>query len=484
MTSNKAVVRRYIEQVLNRGDMAVAAELLASNYQRHVSPAAPSITADLQKQRLAVVRAAFPDWQLTVEDILAEGDRVTFRATIHATHQGPFHGIAPTGKPIRVSALEILRIDNGKVVEHWGGADVYSLLFQLGAVGSKWGTSMGAQKAIPAFLTKELVQNGHADQINDRGQIVGFINIPGTPINRAYLWESGMPTELNPRLAGKQGYVSDGYPTDIKYIKESYALAINNCGQIAGYVVNSATDKKRAFFLEDSGVTDLKTLGGKSSVANAINDCGQIVGTSSAIVGGQGMAFLWQKTTGMINLGTLPGMSSSEADGINNAGEIVGRCSDPIEPDAPLYRAFLWRNGEMMPLATLGGKNSAAHAINDCGQIVGESDIENGDTHACLWQDGTPTDLGTLGGDSRAFAINDRGEIVGVSTPDKPAHSWDLTVDFAVYWPEGKPGPMKLGAENTIANDINILGQVVGNDTHAVSSNRAFVWTPTSFLWI
>jgi predicted ester cyclase len=131
---NKSLVRRYVEQILNRGNMAVADELLAPDYKRYTSPTAVPLTVDVQKQRLAGIRAAFPDWHLTVEDMIAEGDRVAFRATIRGTHMGVFQNVAPTGKQVTVSALDIVRIEKGKFIEHWGGPDLLNLLQQLGAV--------------------------------------------------------------------------------------------------------------------------------------------------------------------------------------------------------------------------------------------------------------------------------------------------------------------------------------------------------------
>ena len=131
---NKLLVRRYVEQILNRGNMAVADELLAPNYKRYISPSAVPLTVDVQRQRLAGIRAAFPDWHLTLEDIIAEEDRVAFRATIRGTHKGAFQNVAPTGKEVTVSALDIVRIENGKFIEHWGGPDLFNLLQQLGTV--------------------------------------------------------------------------------------------------------------------------------------------------------------------------------------------------------------------------------------------------------------------------------------------------------------------------------------------------------------
>lgn len=131
---NKSLVARYVDQILNRGNMKVADELLAPDYKRYVSATAVPMTVDVQRQRLTGIRAAFPDWHLTVEDMIAEGDRVAFRATIRGTHNGVFQSIAPTGKEVTVSALDIVRIENGRFVEHWGGPDLFNLLQQLGAV--------------------------------------------------------------------------------------------------------------------------------------------------------------------------------------------------------------------------------------------------------------------------------------------------------------------------------------------------------------
>ena len=131
---NKSLVCRYVEQVLNSGNMAVVDELIAADYKRYVSPTAAPLTVDVQKQRLTGIRAAFPDWHLTIEEMIAEGDRVAFRATIRGTHEGVFQNVAPTGKQVTVSALDIIRIDNGKLIEHWGGPDLFNLMQQLGAV--------------------------------------------------------------------------------------------------------------------------------------------------------------------------------------------------------------------------------------------------------------------------------------------------------------------------------------------------------------
>ncbi len=129
--SNKEIIRRYIEQIWNRGNLAAADEFLAPNYIRHIAAAPAPLDRDQQKQRLAGFRAAFPDVHLTIDDLFAEGDRVALRVTIRGTQRGKFQNIEPTGKSVSVAALDIVRFENGKMIEHWGGPDLFALLQQL-----------------------------------------------------------------------------------------------------------------------------------------------------------------------------------------------------------------------------------------------------------------------------------------------------------------------------------------------------------------
>ncbi len=131
---NKSLVRRYVEEVLNGGKLEVLDDMLSPHYKRYLSPTAAPLTPEVQKQRLAGFRAAFPDIHLTIEDLIAEGDRVAFRMTLRGTHQGTFQGIAPTDKQVIVFAFDVVHIENGRFSEHWGGPDLLTLLQQLGAV--------------------------------------------------------------------------------------------------------------------------------------------------------------------------------------------------------------------------------------------------------------------------------------------------------------------------------------------------------------
>ena len=129
--ANKAFLRRYIEEVWEKQNPAAVDDFLAQDYRRYRSPTTAALTREGQKQLLTGFRAAFSDIKLTVEEMIAEGDRIAFRSTMRGTHQGEFLGIAATGNPVTVRLLDVIRIQDGKIVEQWGGPDTYDLLRQI-----------------------------------------------------------------------------------------------------------------------------------------------------------------------------------------------------------------------------------------------------------------------------------------------------------------------------------------------------------------
>jgi steroid delta-isomerase-like uncharacterized protein len=131
---NKAHVRQYLEEAWNKGNVGIIDELMTSDYARYMSGPTQSLNRDGQKQRITTFRKAFPDLHLTIDDLIAEGDQVVFRITLRGTHQGAFMGISPTGKPVTVTAIDIARFVNGKIVEHWGQMDALGLMQQLGVI--------------------------------------------------------------------------------------------------------------------------------------------------------------------------------------------------------------------------------------------------------------------------------------------------------------------------------------------------------------
>ena len=129
---NKALVRRVLEEFYNRGNLDIADELFAPNFVNH-DPAVP-MAGDLEmlKQQTAARSAGFPDGMTTIEDLIAEEDRVTKRWAYQGTHTSDWNGIPPTGRRVTVSGITIYRLEGGKVAECWWGYDVLSILQQLG----------------------------------------------------------------------------------------------------------------------------------------------------------------------------------------------------------------------------------------------------------------------------------------------------------------------------------------------------------------
>lgn len=130
---NEDLLHRYIEEVWNQDDPDAVERFLDVSYQRHISPSRPPLGRDEQIVRLRSLRTAFPDIRLTVEDVVASGDLVWFRGTMRGTHLGELLGLAPTGAEVTVGLIDIWRVVDGRVVEHWGGPDMFDLFRQLGA---------------------------------------------------------------------------------------------------------------------------------------------------------------------------------------------------------------------------------------------------------------------------------------------------------------------------------------------------------------
>jgi len=131
---NKAIVRRFIEQVLNGGDVAAADQYMTAQPLEHDPWPGQPPTLEGWKQGLTALRTALPDYRFTIEDLIAEGDKIVVRGTSRGTHKGEFMGIAPTGKQFVMTELHIVRIADGKIVEHWGNHDDLGMLQQLGVV--------------------------------------------------------------------------------------------------------------------------------------------------------------------------------------------------------------------------------------------------------------------------------------------------------------------------------------------------------------
>ncbi len=299
-------------------------------------------------------------------------------------------------------------------------------------------------------------------------------------IQHVFQWKLGEKTDLGTFPAGTSSCTQ--WISDRGWIVGG--ATNGNIDPLAGYPsVNAA-------LWRNGQILNLGTFGGDESLAWSVNDLGQVVGTASnttpdqftgsvfAFGATQTHAFLWQNGRTQ-DLGTLGGPDST-ALVINERGQITGMSmtSSAINPNTqlPTIDPFLWENGKLIDLGTLGGAYGYPNMINSRGQIVGESDLAGDQTwHPFLWENGVLKDLGTLGGSyGEARWINDAGDAAG----------WSLfpgdQVGHATLWKEGKV--IDLGATAdfpcSYANGINSRGQVLGALQHCPNNTprEAFLW--------
>ena len=131
---NKAILNRFFEEIFNKGDLAAADELVARDYVNH--DPAPGETPGVEglKQFAADMRTGFPDILFTIDDQIAEQDRVVTRYTINGTHKGEFAGIPATGKPVTIGLIDIHRVVDGRIQECWLKWDTLDFMQQLGVI--------------------------------------------------------------------------------------------------------------------------------------------------------------------------------------------------------------------------------------------------------------------------------------------------------------------------------------------------------------
>jgi len=134
LEENKAIARRLFEEVWSQGKLDVADEIFATDYFGHIAGSPEVRRLEGFKQFVSMYRTAFPDLQFTIEDQIAEGDKVVTRWTSTGTHKGELMGIPPTGVQSTSTGIAIDRIAGGKIVEVWSNWDTLGLLQQLGAV--------------------------------------------------------------------------------------------------------------------------------------------------------------------------------------------------------------------------------------------------------------------------------------------------------------------------------------------------------------
>ncbi len=131
---NKALVRRFYDEVFNKKNLAVIDDFLDPHIIEHSLP--PGLPGGIEgsRQFIGMYLTAFPDLHLTAEDMIAEGDKVVSRLTMRGTHRGEFMGIPPTGKQVTITGIQIPRIAGGKITENWINLDALGMLQQLGVI--------------------------------------------------------------------------------------------------------------------------------------------------------------------------------------------------------------------------------------------------------------------------------------------------------------------------------------------------------------
>lgn len=273
---------------------------------------------------------------------------------------------------------------------------------------------------------------------------------------------------------------------------DSYARALNDRGQVVGYATG-ADGKQHAFLYSGSfPLQDLGTLDRYPCDAAGINASGQVVGAYTKFDAYARLRpFIWSSGTGMVDLLTLPPVSSEwsngRANGINDAGQVTGYA---VYAPTGANQAFLYTPGTgMAALGTLGGRDSLATALNASGKVVGYSSTADGTQHAFYYGgSGSLVDLGTFGGDkSFARAINAKGEVVGQA--QLPGN-----VNTPFIWSEttGKVDLSTVVGNNTSwylsdALAINDAGVIVGtgsvkivNGTQVTNQAHGFMLTPAT----
>lgn len=374
----------------------------------------------------------------------------------------------PCEEPTEPASSETFTINGFGTITTLGTLGPYSV--RGNALDNSGQIAGWAQSACSGFRHAMLWQDGEfselgtlggggsrAVDINESGEVVGESGTGrvarALPIPFPFPWVY-LEEEIH-------GFVwDDGTMTSLGTLPAaltSGANAINDQGQVVGWAGMSYEALQRHLDKTSSRATSialppttavlwerangqweiagLGSLGGLESMANDINSAGQVVGWAETGEGSEyaGLfrhAFLWSEDT-MQDLGTLGG-AHSEALAINDAGQVVGwaetadGADDPNAP-RPVPHAFLWQDGKMIDLGTLGGEVSEALDINEVGQVVGWSETAEVDfrdrpiEHAFLWRDGEMTDLNDrLPADSEweftsALAINDAGQILGAA---------------------------------------------------------------------
>jgi predicted ester cyclase len=132
--SNKALARRFVEEVWSADRYELIDELLAPDFVSHATASGEPFGRDEMHRLARQFREAFPQGRFVLDDLIAEGDRVAYRWSLDAVHGGPFMGVAATGRRVRFTGINLVRVAGSRIVEQWRAVNAYQVLEQLGAV--------------------------------------------------------------------------------------------------------------------------------------------------------------------------------------------------------------------------------------------------------------------------------------------------------------------------------------------------------------
>jgi probable HAF family extracellular repeat protein len=327
------------------------------------------------------------------------------------------------------------------------------------------------------------VNSGGPNDINADGVVTGISengiidSTTGLPEYDAVVWSNGQIINL--------GTFGGNW---------SYANALNDRGQVAGFALNTTPDsfnlgdfcmngpfptQMRALIWQNGVLKNLGTLGGPDSCALWINQSGQAAGhsfTNSTPNPTTGIPtldpFLWDRRR-MLDLGSLGG-TFGLANWLNNRGQVVGQSN--LAGDLTAH-PFLWDRGSLKDLGTLGGSFGVATSVSDAGAIVGGATNQNDQAFlAFVWKNGVMTNLETLQGDDCSLAtnVNSGGQIVGFSFPcaGGPSHAflWERgsLIDLNTFVPLGSDLQLTEATFIDDRGEITVQGVLPNGDTRAV----------------
>jgi steroid delta-isomerase-like uncharacterized protein len=150
LEANKEVIRAYVETIFNQRQVERADELVAPDYLDHTALPGQAPGLEGAKQKWAMYLAGLPDLRVTIEELVAEGDKVAVRRSYAGTHRGELLGIPPTGKQVRLGGISIFRLDGGKIAEQWEQLDRLALMQQLGVLPTPGQGTSQAQPGTPS----------------------------------------------------------------------------------------------------------------------------------------------------------------------------------------------------------------------------------------------------------------------------------------------------------------------------------------------